>query len=42
MYKITFGLLDGSNRGIEYASRVNPQIIKGLWGHPGTSVKELG
>ena len=42
MYKITFGLLDGGNRGIEFASRVNATIIKGLWGHPGTKVTAIG
>ena len=42
MYKITFGLLNGGNRGIEYASRVNSKIIKELWGHAGTKVKDLG
>ena len=38
IYKITYG----NNRGIEYASRVNPKIIAGLWGHPGTKVIDLG
>ena len=42
MYKITFGLIDGSNRGIEYASQINPDVIKGLWGHYGTKVKCIG
>lgn len=42
MYKITFGLLNGGNRGVEYASRVNPEVVKALWGHPGTKVNELG
>lgn len=42
MYKITFGLLNGGNRGIEYASRENATIIKGLWGHTGTKVKCIG
>ena len=42
VYKITFGLLNGANRGVEYASKVNIDIIKGLWGHKGTEVKDLG
>ena len=42
MYKITFGLLNGGNRGIEYASQINVNIIKALWNHTGTKIKELG
>lgn len=42
MYKITFGLLNGANRGVEYSTQVNVDIIKGLWGHKGTELKDLG
>jgi len=41
MYKVTFGRVD-ANRGIEYASRVNKSVIRGLWGHNGTKVTDLG
>lgn len=42
MYKVTFGLLGDGNRGIEYASQVNEDVIKGLWGHAGTEVTRCG
>lgn len=41
MYKITFGS-QNANRGIEYASQINCDVIKGLWGHPQTEVKDIG
>lgn len=37
-WKIYFG----SNRGIEFASQVNVDVIKGLWGHLNTEVKYIG
>ena len=40
MYKITFGILN-ANRGIEYASQINCDVIRGLWGHP-ADVKDIG
>lgn len=31
IYKINFG--ENGNRGIDYASQVNKEIVKSLWGH---------
>lgn len=44
MYKVTFSLVDDGNvndsREIEYASKVNRDVIKGLFGCPGWEVSE--